>query len=66
MVGVSSAQPASSDQEFPAFRVSVKDGFQTSYDVVVVLEKGCPTLVMRCLPGKNASSVILSKSTETF
>ena len=66
MIGISSPQPASSEQEFPAFRIPVQDGFQTSYDAVVALEEDCTTLVMRCLPGKDGSSVILPKSTETF
>ena len=66
MVGVSSPQPTSSQQELPLFRVLIQDGFQTSYDAVAALEESFPTLVIRCLPGKVASSVILPKSTETF
>ena len=33
---------------------------------MAALEEGCPTLMMKCLPGKDGSSVILPKSTETF
>ena len=66
MIGVSSPQPASSEQEFPAFRVPVQDGLQTFYNAVTALEEDCPSLVMRCLPRKDGSSVILPKSTETF
>ena len=66
MVGVSSPQPAFSEQEFPAFRIPVQDDFQTSYDAVAALDEVCPTLVMRCLPRKDGSSVILPKSTDTF
>ena len=66
MVGVSSPQLAFSEQEFPAFRIPLQDGFQTSYNAVAVLEEDCPTLVMSCLLGKDGSSVILPKSTEIF
>ena len=66
MIGVSSLQSASSEQELPAFRVPVQDGFQTSYNPVAALEEDYPTLVMRYLPGKDDSSVIFSKFTETF
>ena len=66
MVGVSSPQSASSEQEFLAFRVPIQYSFQTSYNAVAVPEEDCHTLVMRCLPGKDGSSVILPKSTETF
>ena len=44
MVGVSSPQPASSEQEFPAIRVSIQDGFQTSYDVVASIYKNTTTI----------------------
>ena len=66
MVGVSFPQSASSEQEIPAFRVPLQDGFQASYNTVVVFVEDYPTLVMRFLPRKDSSSVILFKSTETF
>ena len=66
MVGVSSPQPAFSEQKFPAFRIPIQDGFQTSYDAMATLEEDCSTLVMKCLPRKDGSSVILPKPTETF